>query len=136
MNRLSLVKILSVFIFMLFIFTACTSNTPVSTEKNQSKNSPDQNSTTEPAATVDAGAKTVKVNIVNFTFDPAVVNINKGDSVIWTNSDSVAHTATGSAFDSGLLEKGTTHKFTFNSADIFDYICTPHPRMKGQIIVK
>lgn len=152
-------KIISVLIITLFVFTAC-SGTPNSTENNQPITSPQQNTTAAPAETtsptekstpaavtktaapaatdktVNAVAKTVKVNIVNFAFNPSVVSINKGDTVIWTNSDKVGHTAIGSAFDSGLLSKGAAFKFTFNTADTFDYICTPHPYMKGQIIVK
>jgi len=120
------VKVLSILIITLFVFTACASNTPPSTEKNQPTTSPQQN----------ADAKTVKVNIVNFKFDPAVVTINKGDTIIWTNNDSASHAATGTAFDSGSLCKGATFKFTFNTPNTFDYVCSFHPQMKGQVIVK
>lgn len=145
MKHLSLLKIFSLLIIALFICTACASSIPASTEKTQPTASPQQETTAVPKETkvpaatdkpVNAVAKTVKVNIVNFTFDPATVNINKGDTIIWTNSDAVAHTATGTAFDSGSLSKGATFKFTFNAAGAMDYICTFHPNMKGQVIVK
>lgn len=144
MDHFSLVKMFSIFVIILFFFTSCASGTPTATEKNLPTISPQQNDTapteTKTPVTTDKPtntvAKTVKVNIVNFTFDPATVTINKGDTVIWTNSDSVAHTATGNKFDSGSLGKGATFRFTFSTTDAFDYICTFHPNMKGQVIVK
>jgi plastocyanin len=80
--------------------------------------------------------KEVKVNISNYAFDPQTVTINKGDTVIWTNQDSMAHTATGKDFDSGKLDKGASFKFTFKDAGTYDYVCSYHASMKGQVIVK
>ncbi len=86
------------------------------------------------------GSLTVKsathdVKIKDFAFMPPLVQINKGDTVRWTNLDEVRHTATGDDFDSGLLAKGQTWEYTFTDVGSFDYLCTPHPRMKGQVVV-
>lgn len=79
--------------------------------------------------------KTVSVSIRNLSFVPATITINPGDTVTWTNDDSVPHTATGSGFDTGMLSKGQSGSHTFSSAGTFDYICTTHPAMKGQVVV-
>jgi len=76
------------------------------------------------------------VEIKGFRFTPAVVTIRAGDSVRWTNKDDVAHTATGNGFDTGLLEKDQIGKVTFDKAGSYVYICTPHPGMRGKIIVQ
>ncbi|HXU95727.1 MAG TPA: plastocyanin/azurin family copper-binding protein, partial [Candidatus Nitrosotalea sp.] len=41
----------------------------------------------------------------------------------------------GSLFDSGLIKKGAEFKFTFANAGTFNYFCTVHPWMAGQVIV-
>jgi plastocyanin len=88
--------------------------------------------------TTPAGVKPDKNTVVirDYRYDPAVLTISKGETVTWINQDSVAHTATGKGFDSGLLNRGSTYKFTFKDSGAFDYICTPHPYMKGSIVVK
>ena len=77
------------------------------------------------------------VTIKNFTFEPADLTINVGDSVAFTNEDSAPHTATDAngAFDTGRLNKGGTAQMTFGGVGSFDYVCTFHPRMKGKITI-
>ncbi|MEM4134183.1 MAG: cupredoxin family copper-binding protein [Candidatus Micrarchaeia archaeon] len=77
------------------------------------------------------------VYIRNFAFSPQVIEINVGESVTWINQDSVFHTATASGvFDSGMLGNGEQFTFTFTNIGEFDYICRPHPYMKGKVIVR
>lgn len=81
--------------------------------------------------------QTHTINIQNFAFSPAELTIKKGDTVKWTNLDSVAHTATSDngTFDSGLLSQNQSWSKTFNETGTFEYHCTPHPYMKAKIIV-
>lgn len=76
------------------------------------------------------------VLIQDYTFQPAEITIQKGETITWINQDDVRHTATGKDFDSGLLSKGQAFKQTFSESGIFDYFCTPHPDMKGKVTVK
>lgn len=77
------------------------------------------------------------VKIQDFSFNPATLTIKKGETVTWTNEDSIQHTATSAGnFDSGMLSKGKTFSHTFDETGTFDYTCTPHPAMKGKIIVE
>lgn len=47
----------------------------------------------------------VRVDIKNLAFNPASITVRAGDTVTWTNSDSMAHTVTADngEFDSGNL---------------------------------
>lgn len=76
------------------------------------------------------------VIIENYKFQPDEITIKSGETITWINKDSVKHTATGDSFDSGLLSKGSSYQQKFDNAGTYDYICTPHPYMKGKIIVE
>jgi plastocyanin len=80
----------------------------------------------------------------NNCFAPNPINVAPGAEVEWKNTDTVSHTVTsgkvsddnaGSMFDSGLIKKGQEFKFTFATAGTYDYFCTVHPWMVGQVIV-
>lgn len=85
---------------------------------------------------METAATTHNVEIKGFAFNPPVINIKKGDSITWTNQDGVGHTATGDGFDTGILMKGESKTIAFNEVGEFRYICTPHPNMRGKIIVE
>jgi plastocyanin len=78
------------------------------------------------------------VTIAGFAFDPATVTIQVGDSVTWTNEDSVAHTATAGdgSFDTGQIANGGSDTVTFDTAGTFAYICSIHPQMTGSVVVE
>ncbi len=74
----------------------------------------------------------------NHDYNPNTVTISPGTTVTWVNDDGMAHTvtATGGAFDSGYLESGKRWSYTFKGAGVFEYICSPHPWMRGKVVVK
>jgi amicyanin len=78
------------------------------------------------------------VTIADFSFTPGTITINQGDTVTWVNNGPTPHSATSSngAFDTGILRKGQSGSHTFSEAGTFAYICTPHPYMKGTVIVQ
>ena len=78
-------------------------------------------------------------------YDPSPLTVKVDTSVIWTNKDSSIHTVTsglpekgdvGTLFDSSLISPGNTFVRIFDKQGTFDYSCTLHPFMHGQIIVK
>lgn len=78
------------------------------------------------------------VDISGFAFNPSFLEINVGDRVVWTNSDSVLHTvaANNGEFSSGSLRKGDAYAFVFSKAGAYKYYCGVHPSMEGTIIVR
>jgi len=82
---------------------------------------------------------TVNVSISNFAYVPAELHISPGTTVVWTNNDSAGHTVTsesGIELDSVLLGNGESFSHTFNTSGEFNYLCKPHPWMKGKVIVQ
>lgn len=94
--------------------------------------------TAAPTAVVATGP--VTIDIKNYSFNPAVLEVPVGTKVTWTNNDTVAHTVTANtnAFDSGNLNPGQSYSYTFTQADVGSsaYACLYHPYMTGTIIVK
>ncbi|NJD77555.1 MAG: plastocyanin [Candidatus Methanoperedens sp.] len=91
-----------------------------------------------PTATATPTAQTVSVEIKDFKFNPATLNITRGTTVTWTQRDSAPHTVTatsGESFDSGSLNQGQTYSYTFDRTGTFVYGCTIHPTMSGTIRV-
>src|SRR5215217_7881142 len=88
-----------------------------------------------PKATASASGS---VTIADFSFSPATITISQGDTVTWTNNGPTAHsaTATGGSFDTGIFPAGQSRSHTFNEAGSFSYFCTPHPDMKGTVVVQ
>jgi len=84
-----------------------------------------------------AWSETVTINIKSFKFSSAEVVISAGDTIIWTNQDGAAHTATAvdGSFNTGTLKKGESGEVTFATAGTFDYFCKFHRNMKARIVV-
>lgn len=76
------------------------------------------------------------VTIQGFAFSPQTLTIKAGTTVTWTNNDTAAHTVVSSSFTSEQLGKGQTYEYTFSQPGTFDYHCSIHPSMTGQIIVQ
>lgn len=87
-------------------------------------------------ASVSAQAATTSVNIKNNAFSPQSVTIKAGDTVTWTNQDSVQHNVDFESFKSDLLSQGQTYSHTFDTPGSYSYDCDVHPFMKGTVIVK
>jgi len=86
------------------------------------------------------------VTIVDFSFNPASLQIAAGDTVTWVNDGSFTHTTTSGTtsggpnpdgvWDSGALNSGASYSHTFPSAGTFPYYCAPHYSfMTGSITV-
>ena len=106
-----------------------------STTSSASSTSTNQTS----ASTSDATAAT-EVSIENYMFSPASIKVKVGDTVTWTNKDSVHHnvtadTASADAPNGPLIGKGETYKFTFKKAGTYTFHCGPHPYMHGTVVV-
>lgn len=84
-------------------------------------------------------------------YSPNPANVTVGQTVVWTNDDTILHTVTsgngsgdpkmGKEFDSGLTgsnvlkTKGSTFSHTFTTPGTYPYFCEVHPTMVGKVIV-
>ena len=76
-------------------------------------------------------------------YTPSKIVIKQGGSVTWVNEDVAFHSVTSGyydepseIFDSGYLDPEESFTFIFENIGIYDYFCTLHPWMKGQVIVE
>jgi plastocyanin len=81
-----------------------------------------------------AHAGTVEIAIKDMKFTPAKVAAHVGDTIVWTNGDFVAHTATArdKSWDV-TIAPGKSASITVTAAGSFAYFCRFHPMMVGEI---
>ncbi len=99
----------------------------------------------QPSETIDkieikSGVQAANVDIKDFSFQPAELKVKVGDTVVWTQHDSVKHNVEiisgPETFKSELLDAGQTFSYTFTKPGEYSYKCTPHPKMRGKVIVE
>lgn len=78
------------------------------------------------------------VQITDSAFGTAVLTVQVGDTVTWTNADDRPHTVTSGdgTFDSGNVDEGGTFSFTFTAPGTYAYLCAYHPDMTATIVVE
>ncbi len=118
---------LFVVLMIIFLVSACTAS-----QADQ------QQAADKTIGRAQGAEKIVAVSIKGFKFVPAEVNIKIGETVVWTNGDSVPHTVESSdgTLKSDELSKGGTYRYTFAKPGKYDYICGIHPSMHGSISVQ
>lgn len=89
------------------------------------------------AAARPAEAGVTEIRIRGFKF-PETTTIAAGQTVRWVNDDPVDHTITLDAGDvsSPLIKQGSPFSYKFDQVGTYTYHCTPHPFMKGTIVVQ
>jgi plastocyanin len=94
--------------------------------------------TTEQSTAPTSTGGGASVTMKDIKFNPALVRIKSGQTVTWTNDDTVGHDVTADSFKSGSaggIGGGQTFKHTFTKPGTFTYVCTVHPGMKGAVVV-
>ena len=86
----------------------------------------------------DAQAAAVTVPIKNFAYMPMSVTIAAGGSVTWKNLDGEPHTVTSldGLFRSAALDQDDSFTFKFAKPGVYKYVCSIHPKMRAEIVVK
>lgn len=86
-----------------------------------------------------ASANVPKLHVVEITqmkFVPAVLNVSKGDTILWINKDMVEHDVTEknlSSWTSSKMPAGASWKMVATKSEA--YYCSLHVVMEGKIIV-
>lgn len=75
-------------------------------------------------------------------FSPSSISIPAGESVTWVNRDTVGHTVTSVAFNSGQIwpqseesQGNSSFTHTFDRRGVYSYFCQIHPYMSGTVYV-
>lgn len=91
-----------------------------------------------PAA--EATAATHQITIKNYAYGSGSMSISQGDTVTWTNKDSVPHdvvvTSGPVKFRSPMLTEGKSWSYTFTQAGAYSYTCSVHPDMNATVTAK
>lgn len=87
-----------------------------------------------------AGEGQTTVDIADFAYAPADLEVNAGDTVTFRNSDDATHTATADGdapdgFDTGDIAGGDSAEVTFDQTGDYAYSCSIHEYMKGTVRV-
>lgn len=100
--------------------------------------SPNKKSTANQTETKENIHKVDTVTLSMMKFNPEVLDVSKGDTVVWINKGLVAHTVKSfqaDKFYSDTLQPGQMWKWVV--ADSAAYYCTIHPvTMLGKLVLK
>ena len=84
-------------------------------------------------------SKEIIVEIYKKKFTPAQITIEQGDTVIWKNIEKRQY---HNVWFKQLIKEepdylfpGESYQMTFNDKGEFPYLCGPHPKMIGTVIV-
>jgi plastocyanin len=91
----------------------------------------------EATASVNSGT-TVRVTMRHNRFRPRRVVVRLGQTVRWTNRDSVAHTVASAdlKLSSEAIRGGESFSYRPRRRGRFDYYCTIHANQTGVLIVR
>jgi plastocyanin len=89
-------------------------------------------------ATANAAPRRAEVSVQFSAYGPSQLDVLPGTSVVWSNVSARTHTVTAydGTFDSGHLDPGRRFAVTFAQPGAFQYHCTIHPSIAGEIDVR
>jgi plastocyanin len=142
MNRLRTLVLLLACVALAAVAAGCGSSNNDSSSSSSSSSAAApaaaDTSSTESTSSSASGGKEVEVKMQNIAFAPKDVTVKVGQTVKWSNEDTVDHNVTaksGATFKSDLFGKGGTFTFKADKAGSITYVCTVHPGMEGTITV-
>jgi len=70
-------------------------------------------------------------------YEPALLRVRRGDTIVWVNKDPFPHTVTSAgSFDSRAIPAGASWRYVARKTGEFAYLCTLHPNMVGTLTVQ
>lgn len=69
------------------------------------------------------------------SYSPSSLDVEVGDTVVWTNRDLLVHTVTGKSgeLDSGDIPPGESWRYEVETPEDLEYFCVHHPTMEGDL---
>jgi plastocyanin len=121
-------------ILSIILLSSCTSSSIKVSKEYVS----DSNGSKVETSVIDKGVPHVyTISISDMKFHPEIIEVNKGDTVVWVNNDLVVHCVTeipGGKWTSSKLHPGESWKIAVFASSEYD--CAIHPIMKGRIDVR
>jgi hypothetical protein len=79
-----------------------------------------------------------EVKILNNTFSPDTIIVQRYATITWLNNDFTSHTVTSNEglFDSGTLTRNETFEYAFETKGTFTYRCVYLANLHGTVIVQ
>jgi plastocyanin len=92
----------------------------------------------QPGATGSApGALAGEVRMVQLKYAPDSITISVGQTVTWANRDPLEHTVTFEGDSAAApIAPNSTFSRRFDTPGVYLYHCTPHPFMRGVVVVR
>jgi plastocyanin len=119
--------------------TSSSTGSSVSSSTTSSSSHTSHMSSSKSSKSKSSKSSVVKVEIEDFEYYPATVNIKTGTTVRWENEDEAPHTVTsnntGGVLNSGTLDEDETYSYTFTNTGSYSYHCSFHPSMVGTVNV-
>lgn len=83
-------------------------------------------------------AKTHNVTMEGMAFQPSVIAVAPGDTIVWVNRDMVPHSATSdtAGFDSKVVQAHGSWRTSIERTGDFEYVCSFHPLMTAKVQVR
>ncbi len=89
-----------------------------------------------PDATPAADGTTATVEMFDFGYEPAELEIAVGTTVTWTNTGVAPHNASADdgSFETDFVSNGMSVSYTFTEAGTFPYLCTLHANLMQAVV--
>ena len=83
-------------------------------------------------------SKRHRVVMSQFQFEPRVIEVSAGDTIVWENQDIVPHTARADdgAWDTGNMPAKSKHITVAKKKGEHAFTCLYHSNMKGKLVVR
>jgi serine protease Do len=131
--------------FSIILLAAFSVIIPVSASVTANFNNSQSRSTITQASSSNSTPATFEIIIPNGAvlgstenyFEPSSVQVPSGSQLIWTNMDSVPHTATADdgSFDTGVIQPNSSGSAVVQTVGSIGYHCNIHPFMMGLLQV-
>ncbi len=84
-----------------------------------------------------------EIKIAKMKFQTPDVTVKSGSTVTWINTEPLPHNVHFKAgaglekdVEGPMLRSNETYSVKFNTPGTYNYVCTPHPFMKGKVTVE
>jgi len=75
------------------------------------------------------------IEVLDYEFQPGTVSVGVGDTVTWVWEGDAQHNVVGEGFESEAQSSGS-FRHTFDEPGTYQYTCTLHPGMQGDVVVE